>query len=160
MKLIYGVLLLSLLMSSCSLFDKDNDIKVDLPTTVQNFIDSNFSDFVIDEAESDTLCTGEEVYEVELEKNGDKKDEEEIELTFDMEGNLLFTEREINTDALPDAVKNSIASNYGDYKLKEAEELEMADGTFQYEVELKKDGKELDVLFNSEGTVICEEQGD
>lgn len=129
---------------------------VELPAAVKTYLDANYPGFKIDESEQETLCTGTSVYEVELEGPGDQ----EIELTFDTEGNLLFTETEIPASQLPSSVTGSISANYPGYSIEEAERLDLAGGGNQYEVELKKGSSHLEVLFAADGTKICEEAGD
>ena len=148
------ILLLVLIFVACE--DDDQDNLIDLPVNIQTYLDTNYPNAEIEETEQDTLCTGVEVYEVEIEMN----DDEEIELTFDTEGNLLFIETEIDKDQLPTAVKNAISANYADYTTEEAERLDLASGGNQYEVELKSSAQTLEVLFEANGTVICEQVDD
>lgn len=149
-KIIFALLLLGGLFvyTSCD----DDDQQVDLPTLIDNYLASTYPDYTIDESETETLCDGTAVYEVEIE-NGDNN---ELELTFDMEGSLLFTETEIDTNDLPAAVTNSISTNYVGYDTKEAERLDMANDSKRYEVELKNGSSTLEVLFEADGTVVCE----
>ena len=127
-----------------------------LPDYVQTYLATNYADYEIEEAKADSLCDGTQVFEVELEDS----DDNEIELVFDNEENLLFTEVEINTSALPAAITNSIATNYANYTTEEADRLDMADGTTRFEVELKNGQSKIEVLFEADGTVICEEEDD
>lgn len=127
---------------------------VDLPQSVQDYISSNYPDYSIDESEMDTSCTGTTIYEVEIEGSND----DELELTFDSEGTFLYSESEIESSELPSAVTTSISNNYSSYSTEEAERLDMADGSLQYEAELKDGSTTLEVLFDADGTVICEEE--
>ena len=138
---------LFLLLICCSLFVglsscEDDDQMVDLPQPIQDYIASNYPDYSIDESESDTSCTGTAIYEVEIEA----ADDDELELTFDSEGTFLYSEMEIGTDELPAAVSGSINDNYSNYSTEEAEKLDMADGSIQYEVELKDGSTTLEVF--------------
>ncbi len=157
-QLLLGFILVLSCASSCLIFgdDDDEDDLTELPTSIQDFIQNNYPDYVVEEAEKETLCTGVEVYEVELET----KEDNEIELVFDLEGSLLYEEVEISTEELPTAVTESIIANYGNFKLEEAERLELATDGTQYEVELEQGDTELEVLFSGNGTVICEESDD
>ena len=145
--------LLTLGLFSCN-HDDDDDALITLPATIENYLTDNYPDYSVDESEEETLCDGTVVYEVELENDND----DELELTFDLEGNLLFSETEIDNSELPAAINNSISTNYADYQTEEAERLDMADGTTRYEVELENGDSELEVLFEADGTVICEEE--
>lgn len=143
----------ALIFTACD--DEDQQV-VDLPATIQAYVDANYAGAEIEESEQDTLCDGTPVYEVEVEIN----DDEDIELTFDNEGNLLFTESDIATADLPAAVTSSINANYAGYTTDDAEALAMADGSTRYEVELESGNTTLEVLFAADGTVICEEVDD
>lgn len=135
----------------------DEGHTVPLPASIQNYLKANYPNAEIEESEIDTLCTGTAVYEVEVEVS----DDNEVDLTFDTEGNLLFTESEIKVGELPAAVTASIAANFAGYSTAEAEKLSMADGSVRYETELKKNGQPtLEVLFAADGTVICQEEED
>lgn len=124
----------------------------DLPPAIQSFLDENYAGYQVEEAELETLCTGEEVYEIELEDGND-----EFEIAVSTEGVLVFTEYEISKNDLPAAVSDNLTVAYPGGAIKEAERIELADGTLQYEVEIKQAGTSLDVLLQSDGTVICEE---
>jgi len=154
--LVLGLVIALFALNACDILggDDDNEPQVDLPTTIEIFIASNYPDYEIDEAEKETDCTGEEVFEVELESSND----DEIELTFDLEGNLLYTETEINIDELPEAVTTTISTEYPDFKLDDAERLDLATDGVEYEVELEKGKTELEVRLSATGTVICEEE--
>ncbi|MDX1942946.1 MAG: hypothetical protein SFU99_20450 [Saprospiraceae bacterium] len=134
--------------------DDDNEPMVELPSVIKDYINQNYGDYKIEASELDTLCTGAIVYDVELEGKKDK----EMVLIFDTEGNLLYTEAEIKVNELPAGVKNSISNAYTNYEIKEAERLDLTDGTKQYEVEIKKDQTTMEVLLNANGTVICAQE--
>ncbi len=152
MKLLaFPIAILLLALASC---DDDEGQQVDLPVSIKNYLSANHPNAEIEESEQGTLCTGVSVYEVELEV----ADDEEIDLTFDVDGNLLFTESEISVSEIPAAVSTSIANNYAGYSVKEAERLDLANDTAQYEIELKNGSTTLEVLFDASGEVICEEQ--
>ena len=148
----YTLVLVGLIqLVSCK---KDSSIAIaDLPAAIKTYVEANYPGYALEEAEQETLCTGESTYEVEIEQG----DDDELELTFDTDGNFLFSETEIPVAELPAAVINTIASNYAGFKTEEADKLSMADGTTRYEVELEKGKTEKEVLFDAEGGVICEQ---
>ncbi len=129
---------------------------IDLPASVKIYIDSHYAGYEVEESELDTLCNGTAVYEVELEDSDDK----EADLTFDTEGNLLFTKTGYPVTQLPAPVSAGIAAGYAGYATKEVEKLSFPNGDLQYETELKKGASNLEVLFAADGTVICEASGD
>ncbi|MFN0216621.1 MAG: PepSY-like domain-containing protein [Saprospiraceae bacterium] len=131
---------------------KDNNVPVkDLPQAIKAYVEANYPGYALDEAEKETDCSGLTVYDVEIEQG----EENEIELTFDADGNFLYSEAEIAAVDLPAAVANGIATNYAGFTTEEADKLTLADGSTRYEVELKKGKTVKEVLFDSEGTVIC-----
>jgi hypothetical protein len=145
-------LLALLLFARC----EDDDETVLLPASIQSYLDTHYSGYEVDESSQETLCTGTTVYEVDLEKS----ENDEVSLTFDTEGNLLFTETEIPVADLPAAVTAGISTHYGAYTIDEAERQDLAAGGQQYKIELTQGSTRLDVLFNADGTVVCEEPGD
>ncbi len=134
----------------------DDESTILLPPAIQNYLNTNYPGVEIEASEMDTLCTGTAVYEVELEISDDNK----IELAFDTESNLLFTETDIASNQLPAEVTARVSANYAGYTIEEAAKLEWSSGGNHYEVELKKGTSKLEVLFAADGTKICEEAGD
>ncbi|MBI5914285.1 MAG: PepSY-like domain-containing protein [Bacteroidetes bacterium] len=156
MKNSWSFLLSTAAMLCFSACDDDAGHTIQLPESIQAYLDANYSGAEIEESEQDTLCTGTVVYEVKLEV----KDNEEADLTFSTEGALLFTENEIPANQLPTTVTAAISANYAGFSTEEAERLDLAVGGNQYEVELKNGAVVKSVLFNADGTVVCEELED
>ena len=124
-----------------------------LPTSIADYINTNYPNYTIEDMDNDIDCDGTSIIEVELENGND-----EIELVFDTENNLLYIATEIRTSNLPTAVTDSIAANFPNNFLDdEADELTMADGSTRYEVELEGSQNDLEVLFAADGTLICQE---
>jgi hypothetical protein len=74
-------------------------------------------------------------------------------VVFDATGQVIETEIEIKVDELPSGVKDYLAKNYKDTKIKEATKITDSKGTITYEAEIK--GKDL--IFDSTGKFIKEE---
>lgn len=74
-------------------------------------------------------------------------------VVFDATGQIIETEIEIKVDQLPSAVKDYVAKNYKDTKIKEATKITDSKGTVSYEAEIK--GKDL--IFDNNGKFIKEE---
>jgi hypothetical protein len=133
--------------------DDDDEIE-DLPENIVDYINTNFPDYEIEEAEMEELCDSTMVYEVELEDG-----EEELELFFDLDGNFLYSEIEASFSDLPAAVVTALETTYPDYTIDNDEVyiLEFADGTIQYEVELYgNNDEEFEVILSADGSIICE----
>ncbi len=92
------------------------------------------------------------VYEAEFKMKGRK-----MSAAFDETGKWLETETAIKKNALPDAVKKTIAAEFPGYEIDEAEKLETPEG-LAYEVELEKEENkkemEIEVLFSQEGALL------
>ncbi|MBK9985150.1 MAG: PepSY-like domain-containing protein [Saprospiraceae bacterium] len=70
------------------------------------------------------------------------------------------SEVEINVTDLPAAVTSYVKANYAAYKLTEAAKMTDAKNVVTYEAEVKKDGKSMDLIFDSTGKFIKQEKGE
>lgn len=75
---------------------------------------------------------------------------------FSVNGTWLETERELATTEVPTAINTTIAKEFADYQVKEAELSETKNGTV-FQFELSKDKTVLDVTFSRDGTVVKKE---
>lgn len=87
-------------------------------------------------------------YEAEFDLN-----KTEMSVVYDEQGTLLETETEIKESDLPQALKSILAKDFNGYKIKEYEKNE-AKGIVTYELEAKKDKKEFELVFDSNGKFI------
>lgn len=90
-------------------------------------------------------------YEVEF-----KQASEAMSATYAASGEWLETEKEIKASALPEAVRNTLASKYAGYKVKDVSHLETPKGSF-YEADIEKGEVSKEVVFNTDGTVFKEQ---
>ena len=90
------------------------------------------------------------------EPEGENNDSDDGEDTDDGDD-----EEEVKVDPadLPQAVKDAVSAEYPGVKITEAEK-EIEDGKTVYEVEIKKDGREIDIELSADGTILKEETGD
>ncbi len=79
-----------------------------------------------------------------------KMDSKTMSALYDDNGNRQETETDIAVTDLPASVKDYIAQNYKDEKIKEAAIITKANGEINYETEVKG----MDVLFTKEGKFI------
>lgn len=86
-------------------------------------------------------------YEAEFEV-----EETDYSLLIDASGNVLETEVEIKSDALPVKAKEYVSKNYPGQKIKEAAKITDSRGLVTYEAAVK--GKDL--IFDSNGNFIKE----
>jgi len=88
-------------------------------------------------------------YEANFQQQGKR-----LSSTFKPDGTYLETETAINTSALPGEVLKYVAVHYKGDKIKESAKITKADGTINYEAEIK--GK--DVIFDASGNFLQEEK--
>jgi uncharacterized membrane protein YkoI len=84
-----------------------------------------------------------------------KMDGKEYSANFSIGGEWLETEQEIKKSALPTEVLSTIAANFADYKIDEAEKAETKTGTV-YEVILEKGEAEIEVVFDVTGKILSQ----
>jgi len=82
-----------------------------------------------------------------------KMDGKEYSANFDMEGNWMETEYEIDKSEIPADVKATLDTQFADYKIKEAEISETANGKV-YEFEVKKGKSEAEVVIDCDGKMV------
>ncbi len=83
-----------------------------------------------------------------------KIDGEKYRADFNADGSWVETENSIKKDELPEAVKMVIAEKYKDDKITEVERVDSAKKGVFYDVEFRQKGKNLDVEFLEDGTII------
>ena len=83
-----------------------------------------------------------------------KEGKMEAAVSFDKNGNLVETEKEIAVNALPSGIADYVSKNYAGATIKEASEITDANGVKTYEAEIK--GK--DVVFDANGKFLKEEK--
>ena len=102
------------------------------------------------------MFQGKAAYEVEYKENG-----KEYELLYSAEGALLQKEEEIEVGKLPKPVVEAIMNAYPKAKIEEAERLMKPDGTLTgYEVEIKEEGKKIELELDDSGKIIPIEMPD
>ena len=94
-----------------------------------------------------------------IDKNGNyessfKKDGDHFRADFSPEGNWIETEQSIKKKKLPKEIEDELAAEYDDYEIVEIEKVDHHSKGIFYDVELKKDGKKMDVEFKANGTII------
>ena len=73
---------------------------------------------------------------------------------FNTDGSWVETETSIDKKALPKAIKNSIKDNYDSEEITEIEKVDSATKGIFYDVEFKQKGKNKDVEFRADGSII------
>ena len=93
-------------------------------------------------------------YEAEFKLGG-----AEMSANFKTDGTWLETEMEINKEDLPEVVKTAIATQFSDYELEDAEQVEKPGAAMAYEVQLENEATdtEIEAVFGADGTLIKQE---
>ncbi|WP_179345014.1 PepSY-like domain-containing protein [Winogradskyella ursingii] len=73
---------------------------------------------------------------------------------FNADGTWVETETSIDKKDLPKAIRQAIKDNYGSEDITEIEKVDSAAKGLFYDVEFKQKGKNMDVEFRADGTVI------
>jgi hypothetical protein len=79
---------------------------------------------------------------------------EKYRADFKPDGTWVETENDIKEENLPEAIKKIIKAKFLDEEITEVERVDNAEKGLFYDVEFKKDGKNKDVMFREDGTVI------
>lgn len=69
-------------------------------------------------------------------------------------------EREIKISELPRAVKTGIESKFSGAILQEADEITKKDGSLTYDIEIKHNNHEMEVMFDAHGNYLGTEVDD
>ncbi|MDR5590244.1 PepSY-like domain-containing protein [Christiangramia sp. SM2212] len=83
-----------------------------------------------------------------------KQDGEKYRADFNADGTWVETENDIKDEELPDAIKKVIKEKYSDHEITEVEHVQNAKKGEFYDVEFKQKGKNKDVMFREDGTII------
>ena len=88
-----------------------------------------------------------------------KLDGEEYSANFTNDGQWLETEHEVELSEVPQNIMAVLTDKYPDFKLKEIEISESAEGTF-YEFEIKTNGSALEVAIDKTGKIAKTEEAE
>ncbi|QIE58430.1 hypothetical protein G5B37_02275 [Rasiella rasia] len=88
-------------------------------------------------------------YEAHFKKKGEK-----YRADFSPNGPWIETENSIKTKNLPDPIKKIISERYFLYEITEVEHVDHATKGIFYDVEFKQKGKNLDIEFTEDGTIL------
>lgn len=69
-------------------------------------------------------------------------------------------EKEIKVSELPLVVRNSINEQYPGAELKEADEITQSDGSITYDVEIRHNNSDMEVMYDSNGQFLGTESDD
>ena len=140
MKRILLLLMSVTFLSNCANAQKMNSSE--LPAAVKSAFEKQYPDVKDVDWEKED-CN----YEAGFEVNNI-----ETSVVYDVSGNLIETEVEIEVSALPQTAQDYIANNYPKSKISEAAKITDASGTITYEAEVG----ESDLIFDASGNFVKE----
>ena len=127
--------------------------KHQVPKTVLEAFDKAYPNAKEVEFEKE-MIEGKAVYEVEYKENG-----KEYEILYDSDGAILQKEETIDVKSLPEGVVQAIFQAHPKATIEEAKKVMKHDGTVTgYEVEIKTEGKELELELDTYGKILKTEQ--
>lgn len=127
--------------------------KDQVPTAVVEAFEKSYPNAKEVEFEKKTI-EGKAAYEVEYKENG-----KEYEILYDSDGMILQKEETIDVTALPEPIVQAISKAYPKASIEEAEMMTESDGTvIGYEVEIKTEGKKLELELDAHGKILKIEQ--
>lgn len=71
--------------------------------------------------------------------------------SYNAAGTWLQTKSPVAYEALPEVVQTNFIRNYGDFALTGTAKVDMADGSARYIVEVKANGKPMELTYSAEG---------
>lgn len=129
---------------------------IDIPETVTEFLEQMYPGYEF-ESQAQLSCDGSLFYLLTGKKGPTK-----VILYFDLDWILIQTGIQIDEDQIPNAVQESIETDYGNFRImnNKSWELETTDGSLYYRVYLKQDNSSLKiyVIYAADGTFICQEE--
>jgi len=135
---------------------KDEQKKSCLPPAVEAALNALYPNAEIEEAEVEK--EGLKVYEVELEQNG-----QEVEVMLAPDGALMEVETEMTVEGLPELVAKAIAKAAEGATIKEVSKevtyavvklVKLDQPQTSYEAELSKEGAECEIEIAADGTIL------
>ncbi len=124
-----------------------------LPEEVRNFIKNFYPGYNMIIAVSDPLCQGGDAVDVTIKKKGSPN----LSLIFKPDGSFVQQEEDVPLTTAPGKVREALKARYADYSAgNQIERLILADKTVQYMVDLNHLGITKEVIFDTEGNVVCE----
>lgn len=93
------------------------------------------------------------LYEVKFKLDGKKQ-----ELLYTPQGEYFGFEEDINISELPEAVINSLKQTFHKLSIEKAEKIKHPDGRIEYEIDVKGDNEEWEMIMTSTGEIWGQER--
>ena len=124
-----------------------------LPKGVKEFTGKFYPGYKIVHAASDPLCGGGDAIDVSIEKENLPN----FSLIFKPDGSFVQQEQDVPLSTASGKIKDVLKAKYSGYTVSnQIEKLILADKTEQYLVDLTKGTISKEVIFDNNGTVVCE----
>ncbi|WP_018237874.1 PepSY-like domain-containing protein [Ensifer sp. BR816] len=120
-----------------------------VPSAVRDVFDKAYPKATI-KACAEEVENGELVYEIESIEGETARD-----VSYDRDGGLLVVEESMPMEAVPQAVRTAVNTKFAGGKIKLAEKL-MRDGKESYELQIAYQGRDLEAVFDPDGTEVKE----
>jgi len=156
LKLVYIAMVICVIACVVTYAGKDEQKKCRLAPGAKAALDALYPDAEIEEVEVEK--EGLKVYEVELEHNG-----QEVEATLAADGTLVEVETEMTVEDLPEPVAKAIEKAAGGATIKEVEKevtyavvklVKLDEPQTSYEAELSREGAECEIEVAADGTIL------
>lgn len=124
-----------------------------LPANIIGYVKNNYPGYSIIIVVSDPLCSGEDAIDVSI----IKLNSPDLSLIFKPDGTFVQQEEDIPLSRAPGHIQSILKSKFSDYSAgNQIEKLILADKTIQYLVDLNKGSVTKEMIFSTEGNVVCE----
>jgi hypothetical protein len=124
-----------------------------LPTAIREYVTKNHPGYNMKNAAHDPLCQGGDAIDVAISKKGSPT----YSLIFKPDGTFVQLEEDIDINKAPAKILKEVKIKYAGYQpASQIEKLTLADKSIQYLLDITKNGVSKEVIFNTDGSVACE----
>ncbi|MDP4284384.1 MAG: PepSY-like domain-containing protein [Bacteroidota bacterium] len=124
-----------------------------LPANVIGYVKKNYPGYSIIIAVSDPLCSGDDAIDLSI----IKLNLPDLSLIFKPDGTFVQQEEDVPLNTAPDLIQSILKTKFSNYSAgNQIEKLTLANKTVQYLVDLNNGSVSKEVIFSTEGNVVCE----
>jgi len=124
-----------------------------LPENIIEYVKKHYPGYSIIIAVADPLCSGGDAIDVSIVKTNSP----DFSLIFKPDGTFVQQEEDIPLSSAPSQIQSILKGKYSDYSPgNQIEKLTLDDKSVQYSVDLIKENASKEVIFSTEGNIICE----
>lgn len=120
-----------------------------VPSAVRDVFDKAYPNATI-KACAKEVKNGELIYEIESVEGKTARD-----VLYDRDGGVIVVEESLPMEAVPQAVRTAVNTKFAGGKITLAEKL-MRDGKERYELQIAHQGRNLEAVFDPDGTEVRE----